>query len=258
MAWMDFLAPGVTAAPSPLESTRFGVSVARVSIGAGASVAEFTAALDARHEDVVIVRYAAGRLEIPAWLLRVGRAVVPAGALTYWEKAVGADAAGRALPRGVHRAADLEPAEVEDAIRRVVRGSFADYGNHYSANPLFARAAALAGYEEWAVMALHRQGQEALVLLHDGSPAGMATVECQPGADHLEILLAGLVPEAQGRGLYPPLLDACEVLAAAQGVPRVVISTQAHNTRPQRAWARAGYRPFGAVETVHLVRPGLM
>jgi RimJ/RimL family protein N-acetyltransferase len=80
----------------------------------------------------------------------------------------------------------------------------------------------------------------------------------QHADDHTEILLAGLVPAAQGRRLYGDLLLAVERAAGEAGRERLVISTQVQNVRVQRAWARFGMRPFAAVETVHLVRPELL
>jgi ribosomal protein S18 acetylase RimI-like enzyme len=150
-------------------------------------------------------------------------------------------------------AATLDLETVPAIVREVVRSSFRDYGNHYTANPLLDPAAALAGYEDWAVRSLRSDPGNVLVMMEGGAPIGMATLE--PGADgnHCEILLAGLVPAAQGRRLYDGLLEGCERAAAARGATRIVISTQVHNVRVQRAWARHGLRPFAAIETVHLV-----
>nr|BFE86349.1 hypothetical protein GCM10020093_089500 [Planobispora longispora] len=76
--------------------------------------------------------------------------------------------------------------------------------------------------------------------------------------DRTEILLAGVVPAAQGRGLYTHLLGAVEERALGRGSAEVVISTQEHNTRVQRAWTRYGFQPSHAVVTVHAVRNRLM
>jgi ribosomal protein S18 acetylase RimI-like enzyme len=155
-------------------------------------------------------------------------------------------------------AAALDLETVSGLVRGIVRASFRDYGNHYTANPLLDRSAALAGYEDWAVRSLVSDPGNVLVLTDGGEPIGMATLEPGSDGDHLEILLAGLVPAAQGRHLYDGLLDGCERAALARGATRVVISTQVHNVRVQRAWARHGLRPFAAIETVHLVRRELL
>ena len=262
MSWEELLAPGVTARPSPLEAQRFGCTVARVTIGPGeVDGAELVAALDARPEQVLIVRYDAARLALGGVLAGCARAVVPAGALTYWQAALplpGSDRtpdAALAVAAADQLHADSREAAA-DVIREVVRDSFRGYGNHYTANPLFDDDAALDGYEEWALRTLADDPGQVLVLTRDGRPVGVATLET--AADHVEILLAGLTTDAQGQGWYGTLLAACADVALARGLVRLVISTQVHNIRVQRAGARAGLRPFAAIETVHLVAPALL
>jgi RimJ/RimL family protein N-acetyltransferase len=245
----------VTLGPSPADSRRFGLEVHRATVGPGVlDPAALRAALDSSPADVVVLRYDVARQEVPAVLATTSRAVLPAGALTYWEKAVGDDVPPSVT--AVTEAGDLDRATAERAVRAVVRASFAGYGNHYTADPLLDRDAALAGYEEWALASLDRDAHAVLVQVVDDQPVGVATV--QHADDHTEILLAGLVPAAQGRRLYGDLLLAVERAAGEAGRERLVISTQVQNVRVQRAWARFGMRPFAAVETVHLVRPELL
>jgi len=262
VSWEELLAPGVTARPSPLETQRFGCTVARVTIGPGeVDGADLVAALDARDEQVLIVRYDAARLPLGGVLAGCARAVVPAGALTYWQAALPLPVADRAPDAAltVTPADRLHPESREATtavIREVVRDSFRGYGNHYTANPLLDDDAALDGYEEWALRTLADDPAEVLVLSHGDTPVGVATLET--AADHVEILLAGLTTASQGQGWYGTLLAACAEVALQRGLARLVISTQVHNIRVQRAWARAGLRPFAAIETVHLVAPGLL
>lgn len=251
MAWDTLAAPGVVCAPSPADTARFGVEVHRLTVGPGAlRGSELVDLVESSTADVLVTRYDVARQEVPALLASTSRAVLPAGALTYWEKSVVGDASPArtvVVPSG-----DLDPAAAEAAVRSVVRDSFTAYGNHYTADPLLDRDAALAGYEEWAAGSVRRAPGDVLVQLLDGEPVGVATLE--RADDHVEVLLAGLVPSAQGRGLYGDLLAAVEARAASGGAERLVISTQVQNVRVQRAWARRGLRPFAAVETVHLVR----
>ena len=273
MSWDQLLAPGLTVRDSPAETERFGCSIQRVTIGPGpVEPAALLAQIEHLPADVLVVRYDAARLELPGTFARSRRAVVPAGTLTYWEKPVSDTApsapppAPPAAPSGVAvvpaNTMGIEAPEglaaVTAVVREIVLTSFEDYGNHYSANPLLDPAAALAGYQEWAVRSLMDDPGNVLVMTEHDKPVGMATLEPGPDGHDLEILLAGLVPAAQGRRLYASLLQACEVVAAARGASRLVISTQVHNVRVQRAWAREGLRPFAAVETVHLIDRDLL
>lgn len=269
MSWDDLRGDAVRLMPSPADTTRFGLAVSRVTVGVDASLradepalaGELTRVLAQTDADVLVLRYPAAALPLAACAAASGRAVIPAGCLTYWAAPV---AAVRASPAGV--AADLDVVGVdrlgggaEALMDRIVADSFTGYANHYAADPLLAPEAAAAGYQEWARSTLRGDPADVLVLRERGEPIGLATLAA--GADprdHLEVLLAGLVRAAQGGGRYGVLLAGAAAAAARRGRARLVISTQAHNVRVQRAWTRSGLEPFAAVETVHVVRPGLL
>ena len=259
MSWDQLLAPGVVVRDSPVETDRFGCSIERVTIGPGSvDVDRLLTVIQDLSADVLIVRYDAARLELASTFARSDRAVVPAGTLMYWDKPVSVAVPPAPSNLEVLSADTLDLETVSALVREIIRASFRDYGNHYTANPLLDPSAALTGYEDWAVRSLRGDPGNVLVMMDRGEPIGLATLE--PGADagHLEILLAGLVPAAQGKRLYGTLLSACESVAAARGAHRLVISTQIHNVRVQRAWARHRLRPFAAIETVHLIDRDLL
>lgn len=263
MSWDQLLQPGISVRDSPVETERFGCSINRVTIGPGyVDVDHLLAVIRDLSADVLIVRYDAARLDLPSTFARSPRAVVPAGTLTYWEQPISV-APPASSDLDVLAADLLDRVTVSQLIREIVRASFQDYGNHYTANPLLDRSAAQDGYADWAVRSLSDDPGNVLVMTQGGAPIGLATlqlgaVEPVTGSRHLEILLAGLVPDAQGKRLYGTLLDACLRVANARGARRVVISTQVHNVRVQRAWARHGLRPFAAIETVHLIDRDLL
>jgi len=259
MSWDQLLEPGIMVRDSPVESERFGRSIQRVTIGPGPVDVDHLVTLVADlPADVLIVRYDAARLELASAFARVGRAVIPAGALLYWEQPVSVAKPPGASNLEVLPADTLDLERVAALVREIVQTSFRDYGNHYTANPLLDRSAALAGYEDWAVRSLNSDPSNVLVMTDLGEPVGFAMVESGADGRHLEILLAGIFPNLQGKHLYGSLLDACERVAAARGAGQVVTSTQVHNVRGQRAWARQGLRPFASIETVHLVDRDLL
>ncbi len=136
----------------------------------------------------------------------------------------------------------------------LVSGIFAAYGSHYSANPLFGATEALAGYQEWAL----RSAAEGRCLALGTADAYLGLATLDERGPRTEILLAGVVPEVQGRGLYAHLLKGIEDGTLARGADEILISTQGHNTRVQKAWARYGFEPVRAVLTVHLVKSRLI
>ncbi|NUW36452.1 GNAT family N-acetyltransferase [Nonomuraea sp. SMC257] len=258
MAWQDVIeARAVRAVPSPLESARFGRPVERLTVGAGSEEEPATEdTVDGVREavlgsaaDVIVLRYPAERVGWFAGLTGLGRTAIFADCLVYWSLR-----AGRGRPPAPSPGLRTGPLRDPAAVAALVADIFAAYGNHYLADPLLDPAAALAGYQEWAARSA---AEGSCVALDDGARTlGIATLE--DGGPRTEILLAGVVSAARGRGLYAHLLKAVEDQALARGGSEVVISTQSHNTRVQRAWARYGFVPVQAHVTVHLVRPELL
>ncbi len=255
MSWYDAVEAGeLIAGPSPYESSRFGVSVDRVTVSrdAGTTLAEVAAAVSASDADVVLLRYPAREVTWFAELAAGPRTAILADTLVYWAVPVGS---GRP-PEPVTGLTACVETGIDDAlVDEVVADIFGDYGNHYCANPLFDPAGALAGYQEWARRSIAADG--AVVLRGpSGDVAALATIS--HGGPVTEIHLAGVVPAEQGRGRYAHLLAAVEAAAAGAGSKRLVISTQAHNTGVQRAWTRYGFEPVYTLLTVHLVRRELL
>ncbi|MGO4255794.1 GNAT family N-acetyltransferase [Marmoricola sp. RAF53] len=256
MSWQELTGTGpVQVRASAVESDRFGVSVDRVlaPLDTPDGPAGVLAAVAASAADVVVLRYPTAWVGLAASL--TGRDLVPADQLTYWRLRTGSGRRPAPDP-----ALAVVPASEEDAAARdalvddLVADIFTGYGNHYSANPLFDPALALAGYQQWARGSAAAGG--ALVLRDSGGPVAVATTSTVD--DVVEIELAGTLTARQGSGLYPHLLAGVEDLALAAGAIEVLISTQTHNTGVQRAWARYGFEPVATFSTLHLLKPGLI
>jgi GNAT superfamily N-acetyltransferase len=250
VSWLELFAnraPSVVR--SNVERERFGIEVDRLVVPRGSSAGseEIVQLVEASKADVLVMRYPAERVGLFADLLGTGRAVLLADTLVYWELSVGA---GRRPVRNDAFVMDvraLDPVAVEGLVADV----FADYTNHYLANPIFDQRLALAGYQDWAVRSTSTHPP--VLVLRDDVAIALATVELFEQV--LEIELAGVVGHEQGRGVYTHLLAGVEDLAARKGRTRVVISTQAHNTNVQRAWARYGFEPVATFTTVHVMSP---
>lgn len=254
MAWDGLTGTDIRYWTSDVESRRFGICIGRVVVGYDSPPG---AALEARLHEVVtsaedsllVVRYPASHAKLGAVLADSGRRVLPADVLTYWE--ISSDQLARAAstrPELQVRAGSVDETS-RTALETVLLDSFHGYSNHYTANPALDPDLALAGYLEWAMNSLERNPDNVLLLAHDDTPVGAATVVS--GNGHLEIELAGLVGTSQGRGWYASLLAGVGREALRRGLPRVVISTQSSNVRVQRAWVNVGMKPYAAVTTVH-------
>lgn len=233
---------------SEVESRRFGYRLARctVAIASSTTPIDISQAIEAHGAEVTIIRYPAERA---AWFARMtehlsNHVVIYADTLIYWELKVGSGKPLETVP-DVRTTTPSDLGTIGDLASRI----FAGYVNHYSANPLLSAQAASDGYTQWA-MTTHLQ--DAILLLEAATPVGLATFELTP--EYLEILLAGVVPSVQGRGLYAHLLKGLESRARDAGLSRVVISTQVHNAKVQRAWARYGLEPLTSFNTIHAIR----
>jgi ribosomal protein S18 acetylase RimI-like enzyme len=233
---------------SEVETKRFGFSFGRCSvpISSGVKPAEIARAIESRDADITVLRYPADRVTWFDQLARElgNRVLIHADNLVYWGLAVGNGRQPDEI-EGIHTA---EPADSE-MIGDLTTAIFDGYSGHYTANPLLSASAADAGYRDWAMRTPLR---DAVMLYDGGSPIGMATT--QPGPDHVEILLAGVIPTHQGIGRYHHLLQGVENRARHSSTSEVVISTQAHNIAVQRSWARYGFLPMISINTLHVIR----
>lgn len=260
MSWADLDGDDVVAADSPVESERFGVSLARVTVGRratdGAETWRRLALACDRTEDVLVVRRPSALVGCSAVLAATGRVVLAADTLTYWDTAATDLAEQPVVPDAprMARADQVDRGELHAAVADV----FAGYTNHYAANPLLDRDLALEGYVDWVARTLHAHPGAGAVLLDGERVLGFGTWTIGAGGDHCEFLLGGMRAEARGRGWYAMLLVETARAALAAGVPTVLISTQGANVGVQRAWARLGLRPLADFTTAHLVRAGLL
>lgn len=247
MRFDDLTSDRTTIVSSHADTRRFGLSVERatVPLRAPAGITPLREAIDASDADVVIVRYPADRV---GWFERLrspGRELIFADLLVYWRLAVGTGQPPELDTRLASPAP--QPHDIETFIATV----FANYGNHYSANPLFSPELVAAGYGEWARTALQREN--VVTVAANGELAGVATLTVGPS--RAEIELAGIHPRYQNQGVYGHLLAAVERSVAAS---EIVISTQGHNVGVQRAWVRYGFEPLAAITTVHAVKSNLL
>ncbi len=246
---------GITVLASQSESDRFGRPVARLSLVDPTvnTATELERAADSTGADIVILRYPGVAAELFAGLTRFENyEPVYADTLLYWRWR---DSEQQTLPPLVHGVAAVssDAREIADLVRAV----FADYSNHYAANPLISPESALEGYVEWVTDLVASESAICLTLKNPGSAnAGFAVIDY--ASDPPDIRLAGIVPAQRGQGCYRLLMTEAMRHARDTGSTELMISTQAHNVAVMSAWARLGWTPSSAATTVHLVRRGLL
>lgn len=259
MSFGGYSTGNVELSPSDSESTRFGMSTARLTVGSSAlrGTKEYSEILAAVQSAVADTRYILKILRFPSDMLPLlgdldlrGQRAYPGGSLVYWENT---------LQRARPQFAGASPSEILPAQRACVAGqvtdvienSFAGYINHYSANPRIPKNIAVEGYAEWAARTTADANNRLFVSYDDEAIVGVAVVAVTGSL--WEIELASMLSSAQRRGLYSKLMSGLLDSASDAQAERVVISTQSHNIAVQRAWSKMGFVPISSVDTVHLL-----
>jgi GNAT superfamily N-acetyltransferase len=238
-----------------LESERFGLRVGRTKVGSGAPDLDIAGMLEQsmidENLDVLIVRAPARDVALPASLAALNNVrAVPADTLLYWEWS-------GPVPPPSDPSGEVSVVDDPQIVEHLVRSVFVDYPNHYAANPLFSREAALDGYCEWARLLVEGGTSSCHVLEspnHD--QIGFGIVDWSSAVP--DVRLAGVVPAFRGSGHYVRLVRGLVGEAVARGFDRLWISTQAHNIAPMRTWATLGFKPFDSFVTIHLIRDDLL
>ncbi|KQY60520.1 hypothetical protein ASD11_13845 [Aeromicrobium sp. Root495] len=239
----------VQVADSPVESARFGVSIARVLVPeeaeADAAFATVRETLSEHSADVIVLRYPARHVRWFADLLSTGRELIHADTLDFWDRAL-----------DEVRDPDYAPYVLDESpspedVGAISAPMFDEYPNHYAANPRLDVSRLGAGFAEWATT-LAGAGPTGVLRAEDGDPAGYYTVALH--GEVAEWVLGGVTAGHRGRGVYPRLMVGAERAAAQAGASRLIVSTQVQNLPVRRFYARLGMTPLSAFLTVHAVR----
>jgi GNAT superfamily N-acetyltransferase len=236
---------------SPLESSRFGIRVARWR-GKSLDAPKLAREIYTHRADLVILRMPSEHSADANHLSVYGLHLQYADTLVYHEVAL---LAGEPLPYG-NQDVTFAPARAEDAalLEELVRICFTSYQSHYSANPRLDQMAVREGYVEWALQHV-KQRKDSLhtwLAKRDNKIIGFAACREDTDTGDAEIVLNGVHPDHAGGGVYSDLVRFVRGLYATRGRKRLLISTQITNRAAQKAWARQGFRLLESWTTFHL------
>jgi len=231
------------------ETARFGLRVFRASIDA-LDADDLVAVLDRERVDVAILRLPASSIGSLGGLEKYRLAPIVADTLVRYE--LDLSAVKPSLDDG---AVTLRPAAGADAelLESMTREIFTGYTSHYHANPLFAPAAILDGYAEWA--SSHLVGDDsarAWLIEADGDVVGFSCARIDRSTGLAIGTLNGVLPKARGRGVYRGMFRAMLHHFADIGMRRFAIATQIHNVAVQRVWKSEGLSLQGTSNTIHI------
>jgi len=230
---------------SDSESRRFGLRVFRAT-AAALDPSAVRAALLRHSPDLVMLRVPAGAVHELADLEQIGVPVIVADTLVRYQADL------EVMTPQPLRHTDLEfvgagAEELEGLIRRI----FADYVNHYRANPMLPAGGLVEGYVEWALgFAGGGADAAAWVLRRHGEPVAFAACSFSEGES--QVVLNGVVPAESDRGIYRDLVRHLVAESKDRGCRRMHASTQVQNFPVQAVWVGEGFRLRGAEVTLHL------
>jgi len=137
-------------------------------------------------------------------------------------------------------------------VRAIAAAAFSGYGGHYHADPRLDDEQCDEVYADWAERSCVSKdvADEVLVAELDGQIVGFVTMRFNSD-DEAEVVLNGVAPPAQGRGVYRSLMIRAMDLCASRGRTRIVISTQLTNVVVQKVWTRLGFELTSAYYTFH-------
>lgn len=234
---------------APLESARFGLRTYRATLECIDTHALLAAFIE-HGVDLAILRVPPAAAPAIHALEAFGLATVHADTLVTHHCDLAQVAPVEVRPEGF----TISTAQATDraAITSLVHRVFADYPNHYTANPLLARADVLEGYCEWALSHLGHAQRVTWVARVDGRIAALACSAFDPVTGECEGVLHGVLPEFAQRGIYTALIRHTQQHFRAYGFRWLTIKTQARNLAVQRVWAREGFVLDRVQATVHV------
>jgi ribosomal protein S18 acetylase RimI-like enzyme len=229
---------------STLDSRRFGIRIFRGQVDTVAAAAQLMDFAHAQPLDLLIVRCPSKAVEVAQALERAGYFLTDT--LVYYR---GETHPFEPFPAPATR---IRPFQFEDraALEKVATAAFQGFRGHYHADSRLDPTLATAGYAEWAISAVSDPSCVVLVSETDRQLSGFLTAKKLDG-NTWEILLNGVAPEFQRRGIYTALFNEIGVQAAKAGASTLQVSTQLTNLAPQKVWIGCGLELERAQYTFH-------
>lgn len=239
-------------ARSPLDSERFGVSIARLSVGDEKTLASGITFCRRRRVDMLIARCRTADIGVAQAMEREGFRLMDT--LIWLRRPLPLPSVPPDDEITARACRDDDLAEAKKTARRAFQG----YAGHYSADPRLPRRTVDEVYPSWLENSWPTPedggARNVFVALLEGSIVGFLTV-ARLTATRGELPIGGTAPEIHARGLTRRVTDqlaaACMAWLHEQGASEVITSVHAFNTPMQRILGRMGFEPYDSEYTFH-------
>jgi GNAT superfamily N-acetyltransferase len=228
------------AAPSPLDSERFGIAVARADGVTAASVPLLVSFVEENGIEMVIARCDGADQEAARALAGAGMVLLE-GQITY---------RGPLEPlsqQGGIREGVPDDAEV---VAELARAGFLALAGHYHADPRLSSHPCEEIYVDWALRGLSGDAADVFYVAEVEGRVAAFGMFSQSGAE-VTFLLSTVAEPARGLGLYTAMLHRGMEWGAERGGEEMIGITGFGNIPAQRNLIRAGLRPVESTWTFH-------
>jgi RimJ/RimL family protein N-acetyltransferase len=145
----------------------------------------------------------------------------------------------------------MEPGE-EPTVVKIARESFKGYFGHYHADPRLNPQTSTEAYISWAERSCYDPEVANCVLVAEVEKQLVGFLTVRLITPHQgELVLGGVLPQAQGHGVYKSYIIKGMEWCKEQGADEVITSTQIINIAVQKVWARLGFEIREAYYTFH-------
>lgn len=232
---------------SPLDSTRFGVPIARATLTHCDHVAASAAYCRDHQIALLFVRCSVHDIAIAQQLEAAGAHLMDT--LLYLRHSLHHIPAVTDSPPVYIAQATPDDAP---AVGAAARAAFRGYRNHYTADSRLDATLSDMVYVSWAERACRdpQVADSVFIAMSADTLAGFGVLQ-RTAPTVGDGRLYGVVPAFQGQGIYRQLLVHSLWWCHAQGYDRMLYSTQLTNTAAQRRCLQVGFVPDHAFYTFH-------
>ncbi len=140
----------------------------------------------------------------------------------------------------------------EGSIGFIATEAFKGYLGHYHADQNLDKTKCDEVYIDWAYRSCSSKAvaDEVFVAEFMGEIIGFGTVKVNSSGEG-QYILAGVLRERQGLGVYRLILINCMKWCIENGINRMITATQITNLGVQKVWVRLGFEPSNTFYTFH-------
>jgi len=232
---------------SEIESRRFGKEIFRGNMDV-LEIATLEKFYEHNDPDVLIVRIPVAEQHKMHQLNSLNKEIINADTLVYYH--VGLDTTVHNPIRNEGLVFVSASSEHKSVFEQLVPKIFNNYTNHYFSNPVLDKQKITEGYTEWAINAIDAPGSFPVLAYVDNVP--VAFITCSYNDNSAEIILNGVLPGYEGRGIYTDLIRYVKKHFSGMNIPLLKVSTQIQNFAVQKVWNKEGFILNEAFVTIHL------